>query len=63
MSKYTVEDKIKAVERYLTGNESYNTLQKVLARKSQVITWVKLFERKEQRVLKKAIQVTLLSLN
>ncbi|WP_028391001.1 NUDIX hydrolase [Bacillus cihuensis] len=26
MSKYTVEIKIQAVERYLTGNESYKTI-------------------------------------
>ena len=26
MSKYTVEVKLQAVERYLTGNESYKTI-------------------------------------
>jgi len=26
MSKYIVEDKLQAVERYLTWNESYNTI-------------------------------------
>lgn len=45
MSKYTVEDKLKAVERYLTGNESYKTIEESIgAAKSLVITWVKLFE-------------------
>ncbi|MFB5085975.1 IS3 family transposase [Psychrobacillus sp. PGGUH221] len=45
MSKYTVEVKLEAVERYLTGNQSYKTIaESIGAAKSQVITWVKLFE-------------------
>jgi len=38
MSKYTVEAKLQAVERYLTGNESYQTIaESIGAAKSQVI--------------------------
>jgi transposase-like protein len=45
MSKYTVDVKLKAVECYLTENESYKTIaESIGADKSQVITWMKLFE-------------------
>lgn len=45
MSKYTADDKLTAVARYLTGNESYKTIaESIGAAKSLVITWVKLFE-------------------
>ncbi|WP_203364743.1 IS3 family transposase [Bacillus sp. REN10] len=45
MSKYTVDDKLKAVERYLTSKESYQTIAESMGTvKSSVITWVKLFE-------------------
>lgn len=54
MSKYTVEVKLQAVERYLTGNESYKTVaESIGATKSQVINWVKLFEAQGERGFKK----------
>lgn len=54
MSKYTVEVKLQAVERYLTGNESYQTIaESIGAAKSQVITWVKLFEAQGEKGFKK----------
>ena len=54
MSKYTVEDKLQAVERYLNGNESYKTIAECIgADKSQVITWVKLFEAQGEKGFKK----------
>ena len=54
MSKYTVEVKLQAVERYLTGNESYKTIaESIGAAKSQVITWVKLFEAQGEKGFKK----------
>jgi transposase len=54
MSKYTVEVKLQAVERYLTGNESYQTIaESIGAAKSQVITWVKLFEAQGKKGFKK----------
>ena len=54
MSKYTVDIKLQAVERYLNGNESYNTIaESIGATKSQVITWVKLFEAQGEKGFKK----------
>ena len=54
MSKYTVEVKLQAVERYLTGNESYQAIaESIGAAKSQVITWVKLFEAQGEKGFKK----------
>ncbi|MEK4485628.1 IS3 family transposase [Psychrobacillus sp. FSL H8-0484] len=54
MSKYTVEVKLQAVVRYLTGNESYQTIaESIGAAKSQVITWVKLFEAQGGKGFKK----------
>ncbi|WP_419961756.1 transposase [Psychrobacillus sp. BM2] len=54
MSKYTVEVKLQAVERYLTGNESYqNIAESICVAKSQVITWVKLFEAQGEKGFKK----------
>ncbi|WP_342598924.1 IS3 family transposase [Psychrobacillus sp. FSL H8-0483] len=54
MSKYTVEVKLQAVERYLTGNESYQTIaESIGVAKSQVITWVKLFEAHGEKGFKK----------
>ena len=54
MSKFTVEDKLKAVERYLTGNESYKTIaESIGALKSLVINWVKLFEAQGEEGFKK----------
>ncbi|QNK89841.1 transposase [Sporosarcina sp. resist] len=54
MSKYTVEVKLQAVARYLTGNESYKTLaESIGADKSLVINWVKLFEAQGERGFKK----------
>jgi len=54
MSKYTVEIKLQAVERYLTGNESYKTIaESIGTTKSQVITWVKLFEAQGEKGFKK----------
>jgi transposase len=54
MSKYTVEVKLQAVERYLTGNESYQTIaESIGVAKSQVITWVKLFEAQGEKGFKK----------
>lgn len=45
MSKYTVEIKLNAVKRYLNGTESYKEIaESIGSTKSQVITWVKLFE-------------------
>lgn len=45
MSKYTVDIKLKAVGRYLTGNESYKTIaESIGVDRSQVITWMKLFK-------------------
>ena len=55
MSRYTVEVKLQAVERYLTGNESYQTIaESIGAAKSQVITWVKLFEVQGKKGFKKS---------
>ncbi len=54
MSKYTVEVKLQAVERYLTGNESYKTIAESIGTvKSLVITWVKLFEAQGEKGFKK----------
>lgn len=48
MSKYTVEVKLQAVARYLTGNESYKIIaESIGTEKSQVINWVKLFKKVE----------------
>ncbi len=45
MSRFTIDDKLRAVERYLTGKESYkNIAESIGTVKSLVITWVKLFE-------------------
>jgi transposase len=45
MSKYTVETKLNAVKRYLNGSESYKVIaESIGSTRSQVITWVKLFE-------------------
>jgi len=55
MSKYTVEVKLQAVERYLTGNESYKVIaESIAADKSLVITWVKLFEAQGENGFKKS---------
>ncbi|WP_342505848.1 IS3 family transposase [Sporosarcina sp. FSL K6-2383] len=55
MSKYTVEVKLQAVERYLTGNESYKVIaESIAADKSLVITWVKLFEAQDENGFKKS---------
>lgn len=44
MSKYTLEVKLQAVKRYITGNESYQTFAESIGiAKSQVITWVNIF--------------------
>jgi transposase len=54
MSKYTVEVKLQAVERYLTGNEGYKSIaDSIGATKSQVINWVKLFEAQGENGFKK----------
>ena len=54
MSKYTLEVKLQAVKRYLTGNESYQTIaESIGVAKSQVITWVKLFEVQGEKGFKK----------
>ncbi len=54
MSKYTVKDKLQAVERYLTGNESYKTIaESIGTARSLVITWVKLFEAQGENGFKK----------
>lgn len=54
MSIYTVEIKLQAVERYLAGNESYKTIaESIGTSKSQVITWVKLFEAQGEKGFKK----------
>ena len=37
MAKYTVEDKLQAVERYLNGNESANKIAKSLGTDKQAI--------------------------
>jgi len=45
MAKYTVEDKLQAVERYLNGNESANKIAKSLGTDKQAIfKWVKQYE-------------------
>ena len=45
MSKFTVEIKLNAVQRYLSGAESYQEIaESIGSTKSQVINWVKLFE-------------------
>lgn len=45
MSKYTVEIKLQAVKRYLTGKEGYKSIaQSIGATHSQIINWVKLYE-------------------
>ena len=55
MSKYTVEVKLQAVERYLTGNEGYKSIaDSIGATKSQVINWVKLFEAQGENGFKKS---------
>lgn len=54
MSKYTLEVKLQAVKRYLTGNESYQTIaESIGVAKSQVITWLKLFEVQGEKGFKK----------
>ena len=54
MSKYILEVKLQAVKRYLTGNESYQTIaESIGVAKSQVITWVKLFEVQGEKGFKK----------
>ena len=54
MSKYTLEVKLQAVKRYLTRNESYQTIaESIGVAKSQVITWVKLFEVQGEKGFKK----------
>lgn len=54
MSKYTLEVKLQAVKRYITGNESYQTIaESIGVAKSQVITWVKLFEVQGEKGFKK----------
>ncbi|MBS4194952.1 IS3 family transposase [Lederbergia citri] len=45
MSKYTMEIKLDAVKRYLSGADSYKDIaESIGSTKSQVINWVKLFE-------------------
>lgn len=45
MSKFTAEDKLQAVKRYLNGNESSNEIAKSLATDNKVILkWVKQYE-------------------
>ena len=59
MSKYTVEDKLQAVERYLTGNESYKNIAKALVyTKNLVIIGLNYMKHKVKKVLEKAIQLT-----
>lgn len=54
MSKYTVEVKLQAVKRYLTGHESYKTIaESIGTAKSLIITWVKLFEAQGEKGFKK----------
>lgn len=51
MSKYTVKVKLQAVERYLTGNESYQTIaESIGATKSQIFNWVRIFEAQGKTV-------------
>ena len=55
MSKYTVKVKLQAVERYLNGNESYQTIaESIGATKSQIFNWVKIFEVQGKRGFKKS---------
>ena len=55
MSKYTVEVKLQAAKRYLTGRESYKTIaESIGTAKSLVITWVKLFEAQGENGFKKS---------
>jgi transposase len=45
MAKFSVEDKLAAVYRYLQGNDSYRTIgDSIGAASSLVITWVKQYE-------------------
>ncbi|MGG0655844.1 transposase [Rummeliibacillus pycnus] len=45
MSKFTVEIKLNAVRRYLSGSESYKEIaESIGSSKSLVMNWVKLFE-------------------
>lgn len=45
MSKFTAEEKLQAVQRYLNGNESYKDIgQSIGVNKKSIIIWVKQYE-------------------
>lgn len=45
MAKFTAEDKLQAVERYLNGNESSNEIAKSLRTDNKaILKWVKQYE-------------------
>ncbi|MEH7181370.1 IS3 family transposase [Neobacillus vireti] len=55
MAKFSVEDKLSAVHRYLQGYDSYNTIAASIgAASSLVITWVKQYEENGAEAFKKS---------
>ncbi|SFJ91260.1 hypothetical protein SAMN05518846_106266, partial [Brevibacillus centrosporus] len=45
MAKFTVEDKLEAIRRYLNGNESFACIASSMGTvKSEVIKWVQLYQ-------------------